>query len=127
VIVDPLQRDRAVADHGIDVGGGREAAEAPGLLVPAAALDPDRGGPGRGIGGDAALRVGERGRGRQVELELAEAELHDMAVGVDHARQQRAAARVEAEVEPVGPGIAAAEQAHDLAVLVDQEPVKRAT
>ena len=40
--VDPLEHHRPVADHGVEVGGGREALVRPQLLVPAAADDPAR-------------------------------------------------------------------------------------
>ena len=96
--VDPLQPDRPVADDGVEVGGGREAAEAPALLVPAAADDPARGRVGGGIGADPRLRLVEAVGVGEVELERAEAEAHDMAVGVDQARDQRPAAAVRADI-----------------------------
>ena len=55
--VDPLEPDRPVGDDGVEIGGGREAAEAPALLVPAAADDPARGRVGGGIGADPRLRL----------------------------------------------------------------------
>ena len=49
------------ADRGVEIGGGREAAEPPDLLVPAAADDPAWAGLAGGIGGDPRLRLGEAG------------------------------------------------------------------
>ena len=66
--VDPLEPDRPVADRGVELGGGREAAEVPALLVPAAADDPARRRVGGGIGGDPLLRLGERVGVGKVEL-----------------------------------------------------------
>ena len=96
--VDPLQPDRPVAHGGVEIGGGGEAAQAPALLVPAAADDPARGRVGGGIGADPRLRLGQRIGVAEIERERAHAEAHDMAVRVDQAGDEGAAAAV----DPVG-------------------------
>src|SRR5947209_2181741 len=118
--VDPLQPDRAVADNGVDVGGGGEMA-APGFLVPAAPDDPERVRVGCGIGRDLRLRLGEAPGAGKVELEGAEAELHDMAVGVDQPGKEGAALAVEAVARAVGLAVAALDQLDDLAVVADPD------
>ena len=97
--IDAAEPHRAVADHRVEIGGGREALVGPAFLVPAAAEDPLGVGIGGGISGEALLQVGERGRAGEVELERAEAEPHDMAVGVDQAGQQGAPAGIDALVD----------------------------
>ena len=122
--VDALEPDRPVADDGVEIGGGREAAEAPALLVPAAADDPARRRVGGGISGDALLRLGERVGVGEVERERAHAEAHDVAVGVDQARDQGPAAAVEQVAGPLRPPVAALEQLLHPAVVADPERVE---
>jgi hypothetical protein len=122
--VDPLEPDRPVADRGVELGRGGEAAEVPALLVPAPADDPARRRIGGGIGGDPLLRLGQ-GRGvGQIELERAHAELHDMAVGVDQAGEQGPAAAVEQEAGAVRPGVAALVELAHPPVVADPHAVE---
>ena len=65
--IDAFEPYRAIGDRGVEVGGGREAAEPPGLLVPAAADDPRQFGIVGGIFADRGERLVERPRARQVE------------------------------------------------------------
>ncbi len=118
--VDPLEPDRPVADDGVEIGGGREAAEAPALLVPAAADDPARGRIGGGISGDPlpAPPASELVSLRSSE-QRAHAEAHDMAVGVDQAGDQGPAAAVEQVARPLRPAVAALEQLLHPAVVAD--------
>ncbi len=97
--VDAGEDDRAVPHHGVDVGGGGEAAEAPALLIPAAALHPERRGMLRRIGSDAGLGVRQRCGVVELEAQRHEAQLHDMAVRVDQTGDQVRALGVEAEIE----------------------------
>ena len=122
--VDPLEPDRPVADGGVELGIGREAAEMPALLVPAAADDPARRRIGGGIGGDPLLRLGERVGVGKVELQRAHAEAHDMAVRVDQAGDQRPAAAVEQETRAVRPRVAALVELPHPAVVADPQSVE---
>ena len=86
-------------DHGVEIGGGREAAEAPALLVPAAADDPARASDWRRHMRRSARCASSSELGvAEIELQRAEAEAHDMAVGVDQAGDQGPAAAVEADI-----------------------------
>ena len=96
-MVMPAQPDRPVADHGVELGGGRIAAEAPFLLVPAEAGDPARRAMRSGVSGELGLRLGEAVRVAEVELERTDAEIHDMAVGVDQPRYRGPALGIEAK------------------------------
>ena len=119
--VDPGQHDRPVADRGVELGGGGEAAQPPLLLVPAAAQDPRPVGVGGGIGADPRLRLGEAVRVRQVERQHLEAEVHQVAVAVDKAGQQHPPLHVGAPVEPLGPLVDRRQQADHLAVGGEQQ------
>ena len=95
VAVDPLQPDRAIGHGRIELGGGRKASQAPFLLVPAEADDPARRRIGGRIGGDLRLRFGKAGGAAQIELQRQEAQFHHIAMGVDHAGDERAPFAVE--------------------------------
>jgi hypothetical protein len=100
---------------------GREPAEAPAFLVPAAADDPARRGIGGGILADPAERLLEAVGVGEVELEGVEAEAHDMAMGVDQAGNQRPAAAVEQILGPFRPAIATVEQLLHPPVVADHD------
>src|SRR5690606_15785844 len=116
---DALEPDRPVAHHGIQFGGGGEAAETPDFLVPAAPDDPRAFGIGGGILGDLALGLGERAGFREVDGEQAQPEAHHVCVRVDQAGNDRPATAVLAVVGTRGT-FAIADELGDLALVVDQ-------
>ncbi|MCY1173664.1 hypothetical protein D9M73_138310 [compost metagenome] len=118
------QPDRAIADHGIQIGRSRETTETPHLLIPPTANDPLFVGIGRGIGGDARLCLLKRLGRRQVQLERAEAQLHHMAVRVDETGQQDLAMFVGAPVQFDRALLIIGEQLHHLAIGRNQNAGK---
>ena len=100
-------------------GGGREAAEAPGLLVPAAPDDPRPLGIGGGVFGDLRLSFGQRAGARQVDRQEAEPEAHHVGMRVDQAGNDRAAAAVLAEIG-ARRALPSLHELANLAVVVDQ-------
>src|SRR5690606_7831391 len=103
----------------IELRGGGKAAEAPSLLVPAAADDPGPFGIGGGVFGDPGLRLRERAGVREVDREQAEPETHDVGVGVDDPGNDGAATAVLAVVG-AWRALAFAHQFDDFAFVVDQ-------
>ena len=84
--IDAFEPDGAVRHRGVEVGGGREAAEAPALLVPPAADDPAPLGIGAGVFRDlrldqSALRRVGRAQDAIAPLMQALAELVDSYFG----------------------------------------------
>ncbi len=74
--------------------------------------------------GDPPLRLLERNGVAEVEDEGAHAEAHDVAVGVDQAGDQGAAAAVEQVARPLGPPVAALVELPHPAVVADQHGVE---
>ena len=95
VAVDALEHDRPVADHGVEIGGGREALVRPQFLVPAAADDPARVRMRGRISRQPLLEIGERAGADEVELKCGKTEPQHMPVRVDQAGQQCLAAAVD--------------------------------
>ncbi len=127
--VHPRQQHRPVGHHPVEVGGGREAAEVPALLVPAAAGDPRGVGMRGGVAAERVLRRAQAVRVRQVEAQRLEAQFRHVAVRVEQAGQQHAAVPVEPPVRPPGPRLVGVEQLRHPALSVDQqagEPLQRA-
>ncbi len=78
---------------------------------------------GRRIIAQAMLHVGERAAAGDVEPEGAEAEVQNMAVGVDQARQNRRSFHVD-DRRSSRPAVTVLEQADDLAVVADHDPAE---
>ncbi len=76
---------------------------------------------GGGISADPRLRLGQAGGVGKVELQRAHAEPHDVAVRVDQAGDQGAAAAVEQVTGALRPPVAALEQLLDPPVLADPD------
>ena len=120
--VDASSHDRPVGDHGVEIGGGREALVRPHFLVPAAADDPAAARIGRGIGLQPLLQFGERSGAGEVELQRSRCpSAHHMAVRVDQAGQQCAARRRRSRVRSARRSSRRAEQLRHLAVVADQQ------
>ncbi len=117
--VHPLQPDRPIGDRGVEIGGGREAAQMPALLVPASPDDPAWRRIGRGIGANPRLRLLQAVRVAEVNEQGAHAKAHHMAVRVDQAGDQGPPAPVEPEAGPRRPPVAGFEQLPDPPVIAD--------
>ena len=121
VTVDAFEPDGAVRDRGVEIGGGREAAEAPFFLIPTRPDDPRHFGVVGGIFADRRLRFGKAAGVRQVEQHELKAQPHDMAMRVDQAGNERAALSVFLEIGAFGALVLAVEQLFHLALRVDHE------
>jgi len=113
--------DRAAGCDSVVIRGGRKAAQAPALVVPATAPDPGRCRPSGGVAAQRLLRFRQAPGCRKVERKRTLAERHDMTMAVDQAGNEGAPTGVEAEIEPFGRLVATPEQFCDLAIGADQQ------
>jgi len=118
--IDAFQYDRTVGHDGVEIRGGREFLDRPKLLVPAAADDPPCVGMRRRVVLQPILQILERARAHQIELKRGETEAEDMAVCVDEAGKESAAAAVDQLVVLLHSRTRGRNHRFDAAVVPDQ-------
>ncbi len=118
--VDALQPDGPVRHDRIQLRRGRESAEFPAHLVPAAAQYPRQIGIGLGVLRDLGERLIEAFRLRKIELQGLEAETHHVPVRIDETGEQGLAARV--DHVSLGRSFAVFQRALDPPIIADHQP-----
>jgi hypothetical protein len=120
VAVDALEPGRAIGDDAVEFLRGREAAQLPVLLVPAAPAHPRAARVRARVGLDPLQGLRQRGGAGQVELGQHLAQAEHVAVGVDQAGQHGAAMHVDvARVRRLACHVPGRADRHDPALVIE--------
>ena len=114
----PLQPDRPVRNHGVQIGCCRKTAKTPFFLIPATAQNPRTARVFLRICGNFCLSLGQRRRVRQVQRQRAEAYTHDVQMGVDQAGHEDTAFSIQPKI-CFGPVVPPVQYFFHAAVIVD--------